>query len=40
MDIETLNYLGYGEVFEISLWLAVMYTGKSFIDDYFNRRLK
>ena len=40
MDIETLNYLGYGEVIEISLWLAVMYTGKSFIDDYFNRRLK
>jgi len=25
MDIETLNYLGYGEVIEISLWIAVMY---------------
>ena len=25
MDIETLNYLGYGEVFEISLWIALMY---------------
>ena len=40
MDIGTLNMLGYKEIFEISLWLAVMYTGKSFIDDYFNRRLK
>ena len=40
MDIGTLNMLGYGEVFEISLWLAVMYTGKCYIDDFFNRRLK
>jgi hypothetical protein len=40
MDIGTLNMLGYGEVFEISLWLAVMYAGKGFIDEYFNRRLK
>ena len=40
MDIETLNYLGYGEVIEISLWLAVMYAGKGFIDEFFNRRLK
>ena len=40
MDIGTLNMLGYGEVIEISLWLAVMYTGKCYIDDFFNRRLK
>jgi len=40
MDIEALNYLGYGEVIEISLWLAVMYAGKGFIDEFFNRRLK
>ena len=40
MDIETLNYLGYGEVFEISLWLTIMYVGKGFIDEFFNRRLK
>ena len=40
MDIGTLNYLGYGEVIEISLWLAVMYAGKGFNDEFFNRRLK
>jgi hypothetical protein len=40
MDIETLNYLGYGEVFEISLWITLMYVGKGFIDEFFNRRLK
>jgi|TARA_B100000700_G_C14459719_1_gene585542 hypothetical protein len=40
MDIETLNYLGYGEVFEISLWITIMYVGKGFIDEFFNRRLK
>ena len=40
MDIGTLNYLGYGEVIEISLWLAGMYAGKGFIDEFFNRRLK
>tara|TARA_B100000282_G_scaffold99664_1_gene70185 strand:- start:953 stop:1075 length:123 start_codon:yes stop_codon:yes gene_type:complete len=40
MDIETLNYLGYGEVFELSLWITIMYVGKGFIDEFFNRRLK
>ena len=40
MDIEALNYLGYGEVFEISLWVTIMYIGKGFIDEFFNRRLK
>jgi len=40
MDIEALNYLGYGEVFEISLWITIMYVGKGFIDEFFNRRLK
>ena len=40
MDIEALNYLGDGEVFEISLWITLMYVGKGFIDECFNRRLK
>ena len=40
MDIGVLNTLGYGEVIEISLWITVMYTGKGFIDEFFNRRLK
>ena len=40
MYIGTLNTLGYGEVIEISLWLAVMYAGKGFIDEFFNGRLK
>ena len=40
MDIETLNYLGYGGVLEISLWITIMYVGKGFIDEFFNRRLK
>ena len=40
MDIGTLNTFGYGEVIEISLWLAVMYAGKGFIDEFFNWRLK
>ena len=40
MDIEALNYLGYGEVSEISLWITIMYVGKGFIDEFFNRRLK
>ena len=40
MDIETLNYLGYVEVFEISLWITIMYVGKGFIDEFFNGRLK
>ena len=40
MDIESLNYLGYGEVMEISLWIEVMFIGMGFIDEFFNRRLK
>ena len=28
------------EVVEISVYLAIMYTGKNFIDEFFNRRLK
>ena len=40
MDIGVLNQLGYGEVIEIYLWLTIMYTGKSFIDEWFNGRLK
>ena len=30
----------YFEVIEISLWVGLMYFGKCYIDDYFNRRLK
>ena len=40
MDLGTLNEIGYWEIIEISVYLAVMYTGKSFIDEFFNRRLK
>ena len=40
MDIGILNELGYFEVIEISLWVGLMYFGKCWIDDYFNRRLK
>ena len=39
-QLRKLNQLGYGEVIEISLWLTIMYTGKSFIDEWFNGRLK
>ena len=43
MDSEALNWLveiGYWEIIEISLWVGLMYFGKCWIDDYFNRRLK
>ncbi len=40
MDLNALNTIGYWEIIEISLYIAVMYTGKSFIDEFFNRRLK
>jgi len=40
MDLDTLNTIGYWEIVEISIYLAVMYTGKGFIDEFFNRRLK
>jgi len=40
MDLNTLNDIGYYEIVEISIYLAMMYTGKGFIDEYFNRRLK
>ena len=40
MDLETPNYIGYWEIIEISVYLAIMYTGKQFIDEYFNKRLK
>ena len=36
MDVGVLNDLGYFEVFEISLWLGVMYYGKCWIDNYFD----
>ena len=36
MDIGILNSLGYIEVIEISIWLGVMYYGKSWIDNYFD----
>ena len=40
MDLNTLNSIGYCEIFEISVYLTIMYIGKGFIDEYFNRRLK
>ena len=38
MDVGVLNNLGYFEVIEISLWLAVMYFGKCAIDHWFGTR--
>ena len=40
MDLNTLNSIGYWEIIEISIYLTIMYIGKGFIDEYFNRRLK
>ena len=40
MDLNALNDIGYYEIVEISVYLAMMYIGKGFIDEYFNRRLK
>ena len=37
MDFEAVNNLGYFEVFEISIWLAIMYFGKCWIDFFLNR---
>ena len=38
MDLNALNAIGYWEIVEISIYLAVMYIGKGFIDEFFNRR--
>ena len=38
MDVGVLNQLGYFEVFEISLWLGVVYYGKCWIDHWFGTR--
>jgi len=38
MDLNALNSIGYWEIVEISIYLAVMYIGKGFIDEFFNRR--
>ena len=38
MDIGILNSLGYIEVIEISIWLAVMYYGKCWIDNKFREK--
>ena len=38
MDGGVLNELGYFEVIEISIWLAVMYYGKCWIDHWFGTR--
>ena len=35
MDIGILNSLGYIEVIEITIWLAVMYYGKCWVDNKF-----
>ena len=37
MDIGILNDLGYFEVIEISIWIGLMYFGKCYIDDYFDK---
>ena len=40
MDLNALNDIGYWEIIEISVYLAIMYMGKGFIDEFFNGRLK
>ena len=40
MDLNSLNAIGYWEIVEISVYLAIMYTAKNFIDEFFKRRLK
>lgn len=37
MDIDVINNLGYFEVFEITLWIALMYYGKCWIDNRFKK---
>ena len=39
MDIDVINNLGYIEVIEISVWLALMYYGKCWIDNKFKQEL-
>ena len=38
MDFEAINNLGYFEVIEISVWLGIMYFGKSWVDSYFKNK--
>jgi len=40
MDLNALNDIGYYEIIEISIYIAAMYVGKGFIDEFFNRRQK
>ena len=40
MDIGILNNLGYIEVIEITIWLAVVYYGKCWIDNRFRSYTK
>ena len=35
MDVGILNSLGYIEVIEITIWLAVVYYGKCWIESKF-----
>jgi|TARA_B100000315_G_C14100482_1_gene373479 hypothetical protein len=35
MELDILNELGYFEVIEISVWLAIMYYGKCWVDNKF-----
>ena len=37
MDFDVINNLGYLEVIEISVWLGIMYFGKCWIDNFFNK---
>ena len=37
MDFNVINNLGYFEVIEISVWLGIMYFGKCWIDNFFNK---
>ena len=37
MDFDVINNLGYLEIIEISVWLGIMYFGKCWIDNFFNK---
>ena len=38
MDFEAINNLGYFEVIEISIWIALMYFGKCWADNFFKNK--
>jgi len=37
VDFDVINNLGYFEIIEISIWLGIMYFGKCWVDNFFNK---